>query len=220
MKKIYDPDIAQKLNIRFHKAYETFCDEIEEYINHSHFIRGIIKIKIKEDYKILEDYANQDHSNIGGHFHPLVSYNSPISDFIIYLGVYWDNYYFCPVSFHAKEFVLAPGNDKIILGAIITQKKRGNFQYAFFTESFFNSFSNFTKLGKDYFFITAIRKGYISSQDSDEIRWLFSEGLAFGYKYGDFYVFYEFTDEIKYQGEELTDETMKKLDDLLWNNEW
>lgn len=66
MKKIYDPDIAQKLNIRFHKAYETFCDEIEEYINHSHFIRGIIKIKIKEDYKILEDYANQDHSNIGG----------------------------------------------------------------------------------------------------------------------------------------------------------
>lgn len=43
------------------------------------------------------------------------------------------------------------------------------------------------------------------------MRWLFSEGLAFGYKYCKFYVFNRFTDQIKYQGEELTDDMKKNL---------
>lgn len=38
-----------------------------------------------------------------------------------------------------------------------------------------------------------------------------SEGLAFGYKYCKFYVFNRFTDQIKYQGEELTDDMKKNL---------
>ena len=31
---------------------------------------------------------------------------------------------------------------------------------------------------------------------------------------------FRFTDQIKYQGEELTDDMKKELDNRLWNTEW
>ena len=49
------------------------------------------------------------------------------------------------------------------------------------------------------------------------MRWLFSEGLAFGYKYCKFYVFNEFTDAVKYSDDSLSEDD---LFDLIWNSGW
>lgn len=90
---------------------------------------------------------------------------------------------------------------------------------AIFTEMFFDGLSSSTKFGKNLFFTGAGSNGYIS-ECSGEVRWLFSEGVAIGYKYCRFFVFNEFTNRIKYQEEELTDDVMDELNDLLWNGEW
>lgn len=89
-------------------------------------------------------------------------------------------------------------------------------QLAFFTRLFFEYFSDTTKFGKNLFFVDAALNGYIS-ECSGEVRWLFSEGLAFGYKYCKFYVFNEFTDAVKYSDDSLSEDD---LFDLIWNSGW
>lgn len=64
--KIYDPDIAQKLNIRFHKAYETFCDEIEEYINHSHLLEGLSRLKSRRIIRYWKIMQTKTIPTLGG----------------------------------------------------------------------------------------------------------------------------------------------------------
>ena len=69
--------------------------------------------------------------------------------------------------------------------------------------------------------IVSLTKEFVLEDGGDDMTiGLISEGLAFGYKYCKFYVFDRFTDQIKYQGEELTDDMKKELDNRLWNTEW
>lgn len=84
---------------------------------------------------------------------------------------------------------------------------------------FFENLSDSTTFGKDLFFTDAGLNGYIS-ECSGEVRWLFSEGVAIGYKYCRFFVFNDFTDRDKYQGEELTDKMIDEFEDRLWNSGW
>lgn len=48
-----------------------------------------------------------------------------------------------------------------------------------------------------------------------EVRWLFSEGLAFGYKYCKFYVFNEFTDAVKYSDDSLSEDDLLILSGIV-----
>ena len=108
------------------------------------------------------------------------------------------------------------GVDDMTLGMIYPDNLEGKIP-AFFTKIFFEDFSDSTKFGKDLFFLDICKNGYFFESDSGEVRWLFSKGVAFGHKYCMYYVFNEFSDKMKYQGEELTDERIEELMDDVWS---
>lgn len=122
------------------------------------------------------------------------------------------------ISSLIKVFNLKNGGDDMTLG-MIWPDNREEVEPAIFTEMFFDGLSSSTKFGKNLFFTVAGSNGYIS-ECSGEVRWLFSEGVAIGYKYCRFFVFNDFTDRDKYQGEELTDKMIDEFEDRLWNSGW
>ena len=156
-------------------------------------------------------YKRQD---IGSHCHAFPSFD--LGDgYIAYVGMFWPEMKENLAISLTKEFVLENGGDDMTMG-IINPNNTDEPQLAFFTRLFFECFSDATKFGKNLFFVDAALNGYIS-ECSGEVRWLFSEGLAFGYKYCKFYVFNEFTDAVKYSDDSLSEDD---LFDLIWNSGW
>ena len=182
------------------QEYSCLCEVVEEYGGNLDYLMGKISQAIKKNTLLYQDYSNADHLDIGSHCHAFPSFD---------LG---DGYIAISLT---KEFVLENGGDDMTMG-IINPNNTDEPQLAFFTRLFFEYFSDTTKFGKNLFFVDAALNGYIS-ECSGEVRWLFSEGLAFGYKYCKFYVFNEFTDAVKYSDDSLSEDD---LFDLIWNSGW
>lgn len=204
---------ANKLPIPSKQEYSCLCEVIEEFYGNSNYLNDKVSQEIKEKPLLYQDYLNANHSHC--HIYPSFDFGD---GYIAYACIVRAEKKKILAISPTKEFVLEDGGDDMVIGNIYPDNT-DNPQLVFFTRPFFECFSDSTKLGKDLFFIGVALNGYIS-ECSGEVRWLFSEGVAFGYKYCQYYVFNEFSDKIKYQGEELTDERIEELDDLLWNTEW
>lgn len=208
---------ANILPIPSKQEYSCLCEVIEEFCGNSNYLIDKVSQGIKKNALLYQDYSNADHSDIGSHCHAFPSFD--LGDgYTAHIGMNWPEMKEFLIPCLTKEFVLEDGGDGMTLGMIYPDNLEGEIP-AFFTRIFFEDFSDSTKFGKNIFFLDICRNGYIS-ECSGEIRWLFSKGVAFGYKYCKFYVFNGFTDQIKYQGEDLTDDMKEELDDLLWNNGW
>ena len=194
------------------QEYGCLCEVVEEYGGNLDCLMGKISHVIKKNTLLYQDYSNADHSDIDSHCHAFPSFD--LGDgYIAYVSMFWPEMKENLAISLTKEFVLENGGDGMIMGIINHTDKP---QLAFFTKLFFECFSDATKFGKNLFFVDAALNGYIS-ECSGEVRWLFSEGLAFGYKYCKFYVFNEFTDAVKYSDDSLSEDD---LFDLIWNSGW
>ena len=182
------------------QEYSCLCEVVEEYGGNLDYLMGKISQAIKKNTLLYQDYSNADHLDIGSHCHAFPSFD--LGDgYIAYVGMFWPEMKENLAISLTKEFVLENGGDDMTMG-IINPNNTDEPQLAFFTRLFFEYFSDTTKFGKNLFFVDAALNGYIS-ECSGEVRWLFSEGLAFGYKYCKFYVFNEFTDAVKYSDDSL-----------------
>lgn len=196
------------------QEYGCLCEVVEEYGGNLDCLMGKISHVIKKNTLLYQDYSNADHSDIGSHCHAFPSFD--LGDgYIAYVSMFWPEMKENLAISLTKEFVLENGGDGMIMG-IINPNNTDEPQLAFFTKLFFECFSDATKLGKNLFFVDAALNGYIS-ECSGEVRWLFSEGLAFGYKYCKFFVFNEFTDAVKYSDDSLSEDD---LFDLIYNSGW
>ena len=196
------------------QEYGCLCEVVEEYGGNLDCLMGKISHVIKKNTLLYQDYSNADHSDIDSHCHAFPSFD--LGDgYIAYVSMFWPEMKENLAISLTKEFVLENGGDGMIMGNI-NPNNTDKPQLAFFTKLFFECFSDATKFGKNLFFVDAALNGYIS-ECSGEVRWLFSEGLAFGYKYCKFYVFNEFTDAVKYSDDSLSEDD---LFDLIWNSGW
>lgn len=206
---------SYRLPIQSKKGYESLCEVMYEYLGNNACLMNEISQKIRDNTNLYENYSKSDHSDIGPHYKTFPSID--LGDgYTVHIGMNWPERKENLLLSLTKDFVLGNGDDNITFGMIYPDKPEERVP-AFLTESFFESFSDSTKFGKDFFFLIASKAGYISQQSSGEARWLFPEGVALGYRNSDFYVFNGFTDLIKYQGEKLTGNTIKRLDNILWS---
>ena len=196
------------------QEYSCLCEVVEEYGGNLDYLMSKIGQAIKKNTLLYQDYSNADHLDIGSHCHAFPSFDLR-DGYITYVGMFWPEMKENLAISLTKEFVLENGGDDMTMG-IINPNNTDEPQLAFFTRLFFECFSDATKFGKNLFFVDAALNGYIS-ECSGEVRWLFSEGLAFGYKYCKFYVFNEFTDAVKYPDDSLSEDD---LFDLIWNSGW
>lgn len=196
------------------QEYSCLCEVVEEYDGNLDYLMGKISQTIKKNTLLYQDYSNANHSDIGSHCHAFPDFDLG-NGYIAYVGMFWPEMKENLAISLTKEFVLENGGDDMTMG-IINPNNTDEPQLAFFTRLFFECFSDATKFGKNLFFVDAALNGYIS-ECSGEVRWLFSEGLAFGYKYCKFYVFNEFTDAVKYSDDSLSEDD---LFDLIWNSGW
>lgn len=208
---------ANKLPIPSKQEYSCLCEVIEEFYGNSNYLNDKVSQEIKKNALLYQGYLNADQSNIVSHYHVYPSFDFGDGYIAYACMVRAEKKEILAISL-TKEFVLEDGGDDMVMGNIYPDNTDKP-QLAFFTRPFFECFSDSTKLGKDLFFAGVALNGYIS-ECSGKVRWLFSEGAAFGYRYCQYYVFNEFSDKMKYQGEKLTDERIEELDDLLWNTEW
>ena len=196
------------------QEYSCLCEVVEEYGGNLDYLMSKIGQAIKKNTLLYQDYSNADHLDIGSHCHAFPSFD--LGDgYIAYVGMFWPEMKENLAISLTKEFVLENGGDDMTIG-LIHPDNADEPQLAFFTRPFLKCFSDSTKYGEDLFFVDAALNGYIS-ECSGEVRWLFSEGLAFGYKYCKFYVFNEFTDAVKYSDDSLSEDD---LFDLIWNSGW
>ena len=196
------------------QEYGCLCEVTKEYNGNLNYLMSKIGQAIKKNTLLYQDYSNADHLDIGSHCHAFPSFD--LGDgYIAYVGMFWPEMKENLAISLTKEFVLENGGDDMTMG-IINPNNTDEPQLAFFTRPFLECFSDATKFGKNLFFVDAALNGYIS-ECSGEVRWLFSEGLAFGYKYCKFYVFNEFTDAVKYPDDSLSEDD---LFDLIWNSGW
>ena len=193
------------------QEYSCLCEVVEEYGGNLDYLMGKISQAIKKNTLLYQDYSNADHLDIGSHCHAFPSFD--LGDgYIAYVGMFWPEMKENLAISLTKEFVLENGGDDMTMG-IINPNNTDEPQLAFFTRLFFEYFSDTTKFGKNLFFVDAALNGYISECSGE----VFSEGLAFGYKYCKFYVFNEFTDAVKYSDDSLSEDD---LFDLIWNSGW
>ena len=172
------------------QEYGCLCEVTKEYNGNLNYLMSKIGQAIKKNTLLYQDYSNADHLDIGSHCHAFPSFD--LGDgYIAYVGMFWPEMKENLAISLTKEFVLENGGDDMTMG-IINPNNTDEPQLAFFTRLFFECFS-------------------------DATRWLFSEGLAFGYKYCKFYVFNEFTDAVKYSDDSLSEDD---LFDLIWNSGW
>lgn len=82
-------------------------------------------------------------------------------------------------------------------------------QIVFFLFPFLESFSHNTHKNKEVFFVHLTSSGFISERNGI-LKWLTEDGVAIGYKSGEYYIFYKFITDIKYNGEKLTDKAKAK----------
>lgn len=198
------------------KEYGCLCEVTEEFSGNFEYLMDKASREIKKNNLLYQTYSDEDHSDMGSHCHAFPSFD--LGDgYIAHIGMNWPEKKGYLIIVLTKKFILENGSEDMTLGLIYPDNSNG-LQPAFFTRLFFESFSDSTKFGKDLFFLNVGMNGYLS-ECSGEVRWLFSEGIASGYKYCKYYVFNDFADTAKYQGEELTDEMMDKLDECLWNDE-
>lgn len=206
---------SYRLPIQSKKGYESLCEVMYEYLGNNACLMNEISQKIRDNTNLYENYSKSDHSDIGSHTHAFPSFNLG-DDYIAYIGMNWPEMKEFLIPRLTKEFILEDGGDDMTLGMIYPDNLEGKIP-AFFTKIFFEDFSDSTKFGKDLFFLDICKNGYFFESDSGEVRWLFSKGVAFGHKYCMYYVFNEFSDKMKYQGEELTDERIEELMDDVWS---
>ena len=196
------------------QEYGCLCEVTKEYNGNLNYLMSKIGQAIKKNTLLYQDYSNADHSDIGSHCHAFPSFDLR-DGYITYVGMFWPEMKENLAISLTKEFVLENGGDDMTMG-IINPNNTDEPQLAFFTRLFFECFSDATKFGKNLFVVDAALYVYIS-EFSVDVRWLFSEGLAFGYKYCKFYVFNEFTDAVKYPDDSLSEDD---LFDLIWNSGW
>lgn len=206
---------ADSLPIPGRKEYSCLGEVVEEFVSNWDHIMDTIDQVIKKNTLLYQEHSDTDHSDMDSHCDDFYAfdwgdgYTAYIYKYRVEMGI---------IVSLTKGFVLEDGGDDMTIGWIHPDNADEP-QLAFFTRPFLECFSDSTKYGEDLFFSILSCNGYIS-KCSGEVRWLFSEGLAFGYKYCKFYVFNRFTDQIKYQGEDLTDDMKKELDNRLWNTGW
>lgn len=192
------------------QEYSCLCEVVKECDGNSDCLID----KVSQEIKNNAMYQETDLSNNASNYYVYPSFD--LGDgYIAYVSIVSAGKIEILLISLTKEFVLKDGGDDMTLG-FINPNNTGKPQLAFFTRSFFEVFSDSTKLGKDLFFVDVALNGYIS-ECSGEVRWLFSEGVAFGYKYCQYYVFNEFSDAMKYQGDGLTDEEIDDLLDDVWS---
>lgn len=201
------------------REYVSLCEVLGEYSDNYDYFHERINDEIQKNLEVYKSYSEADHSDLGSHCHVFPSFDFG-NGYTAHVGMYWPEVKDYPAVSLTKDFVLEDGGDDLTLGLIAPENMEDPVP-AFFTRPFFECFSDSTKFGKNLFFLDAGITGYVSSLASGETRWLFSEGVAQGYKYCRFYVFNDFTDRIKYKEDnDLTDDMMDELDNLLWNTDW
>ena len=203
---------ADSLPIPGRKEYSCLGEVVEEFVSNWDHIMYTIDRIIKKNTLFYQEHSDTDHSDMDSHCDDFYAFDWG-DGYTVYIYKYRVEMRII-VSL-TKEFVLENGGDDMTMG-IINPNNTDEPQLAFFTRLFFECFSDATKFGKNLFFVDAALNGYIS-ECSGEVRWLFSEGLAFGYKYCKFYVFNEFTDAVKYSDDSLSEDD---LFDLIWNSGW
>ena len=207
--------ITNKLPFPGKKEYASLDEVKKEFSGNFNCLAYKISREIGKNKPLYKAYSDTDHSTIGPHYKLFPSIDLG-NGYTVHIGMNWPVRKEQLLLSLTKDFVLGNGGDNITFGMIYPDKPEERVP-AFLTESFFESFSDSTRFGKDFFFLIASKAGYISQQSSGEARWLFPEGVALGYRNSDFYVFNGFTGLIKYQGEKLTGNTIKRLDNILWS---
>lgn len=198
------------------KKYNSFCEVDDELSGIFDAIFEQLGGELKKRDEIYLKYFQEDHSDIGPHFHAF-------DDIPLMNG-----YKGCNGTFWSQEA------RNTVAVAVIKECDVRNISYvmtlihpspddelepAFFTEKFLQNYGVCTKSPRNLFFLeTAYNDSLFSENDMGEIRLLLSKGVAFGYRYCHFCVFNEFTDVLKYPAGNVSSEDRDALRDSLWND--
>lgn len=214
-----NPPVVNSLPVPGKNRYASLSEIYEEYSGNYNYLYEEIYEKLKREYPVYKPYIDEDRSRTD----PVYRIFPPFDlgdGYVSYTGILTcDDRCFLSYSLVKEFIVIGNGNDSIIIGMIYPDN-RNEETPVFFMRTFFESLQDSTEISMDVFFLTKKSNGYLS-ECSGEVRWLFRQGVALGYKEEDSYVFHEFTDRITYEEEGgLTDEIMEELDELLWDTEW
>lgn len=196
------------------KEYDGLCEVADEFNTNEKYLLGELMKKAKANMKEYRSYAKADHSNIGEHFHSFGSIDMG-GDYQGHIGMEWPspkiNLRYCVT----KDFSLKDENIGMTIGKI--RSRYGDEpMLAFFTDWMLEGLGDSTRIGKDLLFLNCNGNGLIS-YCSDEVRWLFHDGLAYGFKHCRYCVFHEFSDRYKFPSGKLTQAEIEELNDAIWN---
>ena len=196
------------------KEYDGLCEVADEFNTNEKYLLGELMKKAKANMKEYRSYAKADHSNIGEHFHSFGSIDMG-GDYQGHIGMEWPSPKIDMRYCVTKDFSLKDENIGMTIGKI--RSRYGDEpMLAFFTDWMLEGLGDSTRIGKDLLFLNCNGNGLIS-YCSDEVRWLFHDGLAYGFKHCRYCVFHEFSDRYKFPSGKLTQAEIEELNDAIWN---
>lgn len=196
------------------KEYDGLCEVADEFNANEGYLIGELMKKAKANMNEYRSYAKADHSSIGEHFHSFGS-TGMAGDYQGHIGMEWPSRKVDLRYCITKDFCLKDGNIGMTIGKI-----RPGFGeepiLAFFTDWMLEGLGDSTRIGKDLLFLNCSGNGLIS-YCSDGVRWLFPDGLAYGFKHCRYSVFNEFSDRYKFPTGKLSEAEIEELNDAIWN---
>lgn len=196
------------------KEYDGLCEVADEFNANEGYLIGELMKKAKANMNEYRSYAKADHSSIGEHFHSFGS-TGMAGDYQWHIGMEWPSRKVDLRYCITKDFCLKDGNIGMTIGKI-----RPGFGeepiLAFFTDWMLEGLGDSTRIGKDLLFLNCSGNGLIS-YCSDGVRWLFPDGLAYGFKHCRYCVFNEFSDRYKFPTGKLSEAEIEELNDAIWN---
>ena len=197
------------------QTYFCLCEPAGKYLGELKKYDAEVDIALKNMESAFDDYANEDHSDIGKHFHVFESVGLG-KGFMLHAGMDWpQNASHAVINAITMECEMDDEHGHLTLAQIYNEESQRE-ELAFFTEQFRQSWGDTTKYGMSMLYLTWAQCDHSiigTISPSCEARWIFPEGMAIGRKQCGFYVFDEFTDAYKHPMRPLTDSDW----DDIWN---
>lgn len=198
----------------------SFCEVLNEWVDDSNAISTKVDEELEKQNETYRKYLQEDHSDLGPHYHAFQSSIPLMNGYEAYVGMYWPQ-----TSGDEPDIEVALIKDcdvrgvGYIMAMAPASQDNHRIEPVFFTERFLEIYGDCTKSPRSLFFLDDIwYESLFSEDDMGEVRWLLPKGVAFGYRYCHFCVFNEFNDVLKYPDGNVSPDDRDNLLDSLWND--
>lgn len=200
------------------KNYNSLCEVTNELAGSSNAVYKKLSEKLRKRDEIYQKYLQEDHSDIGPHFHAFDDIPL-INGYKACTGVSWPQKVGDEADINIALIKECDVKNISYVMVIVRPSLDDEAEPVFVTENFLQNYGDCTKSARSLFFLEAVLYDSLLSENGmGEVRWLLSKGVAFGYRYCHFCVFNEFNDVLKYPAGNVSPDDRDNLLDSLWND--